>query len=309
MENENQSKPLVSVVVFSYNSSLTIVETLDSIKNQTYQQIELIITDDCSKDGTLEIAENWLIKNKDRFHDALFLKSSQNTGVSANGNRGCYASHGEWIKVIAADDVLLPNCIEDYVNFVHEYPQFGFVFAKEKGIGNDDEYKRWPFKDVHRIFELLNHNEQFVLLCQHNFIPTPTFFFSSKLFSELGGYDESIPFLEDRPLLLKAYRKGCRMGFLNTYTVAYRFSSNSISQPESKSDKRELFKESYSKMTKLSHRYLEEYSIGAKFFSRTSGNRTRVGRMLFYLNVFNPFYYKNRRIIHVFNAVVKSNRN
>ena len=97
--------PLVSVVVMSYNSAATIAETLDSIKAQTYQNLELIVTDDCSPDGkTLEIIQNWLDANGSRFVYADLVTTDKNTGVSGNINRGVAKSHGEWIKSIAGDD-------------------------------------------------------------------------------------------------------------------------------------------------------------------------------------------------------------
>lgn len=55
---------LVSVIVMSYCSADTIVETLDSIKNQTYPRIELIITDDCSPDRTIQVVQDWIAVNK-----------------------------------------------------------------------------------------------------------------------------------------------------------------------------------------------------------------------------------------------------
>ena len=87
--------PLVSVVVITYNSSKYILECLDSIYNQTYQKIELIISDDCSKDNTVEICRDWLAVNDDRFLGTNLVLSEINTGVSANCNRGVHVSHGE----------------------------------------------------------------------------------------------------------------------------------------------------------------------------------------------------------------------
>jgi glycosyltransferase involved in cell wall biosynthesis len=59
--------PLVSIVVYVYNSEAFIIETLESIKAQTYPKLELIITDDLSKDSTLELVEEWIDINKLRF--------------------------------------------------------------------------------------------------------------------------------------------------------------------------------------------------------------------------------------------------
>lgn len=307
MQNiEPSNSILVSVVVVSYNSERTIVETLDSIKVQTYQNIELIISDDGSKDSTLALCKEWISNNSKSFQRVLLQTSGINTGISANGNRGCFECQGEWIKIIAADDILLPSCIRRNVEFVQSNPQYDFIFSKAKGLGNIKAYKRWPFKDVQPLFDSLSHDEQFLLLCQKNFLPTPTAFFRARSFRELGGYDETIPYLEDRPLWLKAYRKFYKFGFLPEYTVAYRFSENSISQKESQSDKRQLFDESGQKLKRLTKRYLQSYSISSWCYCKTS---SLLGKWSLFLNVFNPFFYKNRRIIKLFNLFVESARN
>ena len=96
---ENQC-PLVSVVVITYNSAQYVLETLNSIKEQSYSNIELIISDDCSKDKTVEICRDWLAKNKEKFVRTELITVEKNTGTSANINRGIKASKGKWIKSI-----------------------------------------------------------------------------------------------------------------------------------------------------------------------------------------------------------------
>ena len=93
-----EQQPLVSVVVITYNSSATVVETLESIKNQTYQNIELIVSDDYSNDNTIEITSEWLKKNSSRFEKSLLLRADHNAGTSANCNRGVRATSGLWFN-------------------------------------------------------------------------------------------------------------------------------------------------------------------------------------------------------------------
>ena len=85
---------LVSIVVITYNSSKYVLETLESAKAQTYQNIELIITDDCSTDNTVAVCKEWLEKNEDRFVKAELVTSPCNTGVPANLNRGVKKAQG-----------------------------------------------------------------------------------------------------------------------------------------------------------------------------------------------------------------------
>ena len=71
---------IVSVVVITYNSADYVLETLESIKKQTYKNIELIITDDKSKDNTIEICNKWLDENSKEFIKSRII-------ITANGNR------------------------------------------------------------------------------------------------------------------------------------------------------------------------------------------------------------------------------
>jgi len=117
----NKSRqPLVSVRVLTYNSSEYIVETLNSVYNQSYNNIELVVSDDCSKDNTVGICQEWIDNHKSRFVRVVYLTSPVNTGVCANSKRSMDATTGEWIKGIGGDDLLTHNAIEQFVSFCEE---------------------------------------------------------------------------------------------------------------------------------------------------------------------------------------------
>ncbi len=97
---------LISVVVICYNAETTITETLESVKRQTYPNIELVISDDCSKDSTVDITKEWIERNKERFSNTRLLNSKKNKGVVANCNRGIGAAKGIYIQCVAGDDRL-----------------------------------------------------------------------------------------------------------------------------------------------------------------------------------------------------------
>lgn len=225
MDNE---LPLVSVVVVTYNSSKTIIETLDSIKKQTYKNIELIVSDDCSKDDTVNICKEWIDKNSSRFTSTITITTPQNTGTAGNLNRGFQKAKGIWIKPIAGDDVLIESCIESNVNYVLDNPQTQILLSKVQLIGDKNKIEK--YKNLFNYGALkLKQKELLYLLLTKNFLPASTLFIRKDIFLELGGYDESIPLLEDWPFWIKALYNKKTISFNDEYTVYYRMSESSIS--------------------------------------------------------------------------------
>ena len=111
---------IISIVVISYNAEKLIEETLNSIKSQTYKNIELIITDDCSKDDTFNVAKKWCEENSIRFVNTICVQTIGNKGIPHNINNGIRYAQGKYIKVIAADDLLVDTFIQDMYNFCEE---------------------------------------------------------------------------------------------------------------------------------------------------------------------------------------------
>lgn len=121
---------LVSVAVITYNSSKYVLEALDSVRNQTYSNIELIISDDCSTDNTIELCNRWIDENRSKLSRIELMRAVRNSGVSANCNRAINACKGKWIKLLAADDILMSDCISDCVEYVHKHPDCKILFGR-----------------------------------------------------------------------------------------------------------------------------------------------------------------------------------
>ena len=219
------SVPFVSVAVITYNSSRYVLETLESIKAQTYQNIELIVSDDCSTDTTVQICKEWIEKNKARFVRTQIVTVEKNTGVSANCNRAEDACQGEWVKLIAGDDLLLPNCIQDYVSFILLNNDVVYVFGKIQIFGGEKEQREFFSKNVfdYSFFELSTSQQLERLWKQGNCIPAASAFYNVLKTRDLSlRYDERIPFLEDYPRWINALQKGIHLFFLEKETVKYR---------------------------------------------------------------------------------------
>lgn len=237
----DDNQPLISVPVITYNSSKTVVETLDSIFNQTYTKLELIVSDDCSPDNTVEICRGWIESHKDRFVRVELLTVEKNTGVSANMNRAERACRGEWVKPIAGDDILIFNCIEIYMRFVKEHQGVVYVFAKLVPFGGLESQKNnvKEFYLSHQEFFNWSAEQQYeYLIKKQNCLPAPTAFYHRTTINKLGvKNDERIPYLEDWPKWIALLRKKVNFYFLDEETVMYRLGENSISTSVNVSDK------------------------------------------------------------------------
>ena len=230
--DDSTSQPLVSVPVITYKSSKTVVETLDSIYNQTYPNMELIVSDDCSTDNTVEICRKWIEAHKERFARTELLVVEKNTGVSANMNRAEEACRGEWVKPIAGDDILLPDCIETYMDFVLEYPEAVYVFSRIKRFTEIDgvkQYKDYPLDYV--FFQWETKRQIDFLLKEYNCIPAPTSFYNRHVIKKKNlKNDETIPLIDDWPRWIECLKKGIHFDFIDRCVVLYRCSGFSVSQ-------------------------------------------------------------------------------
>jgi alpha-1,3-rhamnosyltransferase len=229
MNIEKSNEPIVSIIVVTYNSSKYVLETLESTKYQTYKNIELIVSDDCSTDDTVEICRNWVEKNKERFADTKIITAEKNTGIPGNFNRGLRASKGSWIKFIAGDDVLLDYCIVSSLNFATQNDcEFIFsdvIWFNDLNIlidqNNTEKLNRKKFIETDSRFQLRFYSRHPI------FLNSPTWFFSKRIF-ENKYFDESFKILEDQPFVLSYLESGGLISYLNKETVRYRKHNNSV---------------------------------------------------------------------------------
>lgn len=222
----------VSIVVVTYNFEDYVLETLESIKNQSYSEIELIITDDKSSDKTVSIVSEWIDLNRERFSRVIFLKNEINLGVTKNINEGVKIASGEWIKVIAGDDILENKALKNYVSFVNENPNVKIFFGRAQTF--DDVFEKENFRKVlpgkeeeKFFYKSLNSKKKWLL--KGNPIPAPTSFIKRELLEKLFYFDERFKMVEDYPFWFKVLNSGEDIGYLPKVTVFYRKISTSVS--------------------------------------------------------------------------------
>jgi len=220
---------LLSVAVITYNSSKYVLETLESIRTKTYKNIELIVSDDCSTDKTVDICKDWIEKNKDRFVRTELIAVNKNTGITANANRALRLAKGEWIKFIAGDDFLFPQAMESHVKFISqkEHKKSVIVVSSIQLFKDNIKDKRyiWPNFKISN-----NPREQLRRQLIGTYIKASGVFIQRDvMIGKFGEFDEKYPMYEDDPLWVLYLTNGYNFHFNSDILVGYRIHDESVS--------------------------------------------------------------------------------
>ena len=122
--------PLVSILVPSYNQEKFVKDCIESILSQDYQNIELLVCDDCSSDDTFHILQDCCSKLSEKLAKVVIMQNDHNLGLVGNCNKLLQYCQGDFIKIIAGDDMLLPRCISSMVAFLESHLECDLVYSK-----------------------------------------------------------------------------------------------------------------------------------------------------------------------------------
>ena len=179
--------PLVSIITPSYNQASYLEETIQSVLNQTYPSIEYIIMDGGSNDGSLEIIKKYALK-------FAHWVSEKDRGQTDAINKGFALAKGEVLAWLNSDDTLLPNAVEEAVEYLSTHPVTGLVYGEANYI--DEKSKvigRFPAAqtDLARLRRGYVH------------IPQQASFFRKSLWDQVGPLDSELFFAMDYDLWVR----------------------------------------------------------------------------------------------------------
>lgn len=214
---ERMQDGLVSIVVPVYNIRKYITETMDCVRNQTYTNWELLLVEDGSSDDTVDVIEDYLECVGDE--RIRLLKQPANMGAAKARNRGVEEASGRYIAYLDADDLWVPEKLQQELNFLHNtgaaFVFTGYEFADEQGKGTGK---------VVRVPDTLDYKEAL----KNTTIFTSTVMFDlEKISKELLMMPEIKS--EDTALWWKILRSGYTAYGLDENLVIYRRPGKSLS--------------------------------------------------------------------------------
>lgn len=217
--------PLVTVICLCYNHSRFVREAVESVLNQSYPTIQLIIVDDASSDNSGEVIREIVSK-----HPSIeFIPIQKNLGNCKAFNQGLAKANGKYVIDLAADDILLSDRIECGVKVLqHAGREYGVHFSDAEMISEKGEllslhsgrfpHDRIPQGDIYK--ELINRY----------FICPPSLMYTQEVMNYLGGYDETLTY-EDFDFLIRSSRK-FKYVYSSKVLVKKRITENALAKKQ-----------------------------------------------------------------------------
>ncbi len=214
-----QNNALISVIIPAFNSAKYLARTIDSIKNQTYKNIEIIIVDDCSTDNSFEIAKGYAAKN------IFAFKLQHNSGQCAASNFGVQKSSGNFIKLFDADDLLNKQHLEIQYLAIKDNPdyiasgQLSRFFNNNVSNALHEPVENW--RDLTPIDWLLINNGKGLGMMQCGM-----FLFPREILDKSGLWDERLSLINDFEFFPRVLLLASKIRFCENAIVYYRSGMN-----------------------------------------------------------------------------------
>ncbi len=251
---------LISVIIPAYNHEEYIEECIRSIMAQTYQNIELLIIDDGSTDGTFAKMQELKPECEKRFFRVV-METQENQGSCVTLNRLLDKTDGKYIYSLASDDMAKPQAIEVLHQFLSEKPDYVLVVGDDEIINADSERVYWgknreilpEAQAVYKTFgDELHLNEpdnkhldfgNYADLLKGNYLPNG-FLCLRQAIIDAGKYNPNV-FLEDWYMNLQLSKQG-KFKYIPEILFSYRWhETNTISNPAFKAKSLEIFRQIY----------------------------------------------------------------
>lgn len=201
-------KPLVSIITPSFNQGAYIEETINSVLDQGYPNVEYIVVDGGSTDNTLDILR--------KYDQKITWLSEKDNGQADAINKGIRMTEGKIVAWLNSDDVYLPGAIQRVVDCFHQHPNIKMVYGKSHFIDTNGKIVgRYPTEPF-----------DFERLAMFNFICQPSAFFKRDAFDDVGKLNLGLHYVLDYDLWIRIAQK-FKVKYLPEFLSSYRLHETS----------------------------------------------------------------------------------
>ena len=206
------NNPKITVLLSVFNDEKYISEAIESILNQTFEDFELIIIDDCSTDGTIEVINSY----KDS--RIRLIINEKNIDITKSLNKGLKSARGKYIARHDSDDVSTPERLEKQFNFLENNKDYAAVGSYTETIDEDSNLIRLLRCET-------SAEEIYYNLSYRNNLTSSSIMFVKEIIHDIGSYDESSSNSEDHEFWFRISRK-YKIYVIAEYLIKYRIRDN-----------------------------------------------------------------------------------
>lgn len=217
---EKIKEPLVSVAILSYNQKFFLRECIESILNQDYQNIEIIVADDASTDGSQELLTEYSKNNPEKF---VLLLSKVNQGITKNSNLAHFACKGKYISWMGGDDLMLPGKLTKQVLFMEANPNCTILYHNLEVFFSDSIKEPYLFNSEKNIKEG-DYKTMIKFGCFNGACSTMVRADKAPHY----GFDERLPIASDWMHWIDCLANGGEIRYLNEVLGKYRRHSSNV---------------------------------------------------------------------------------
>lgn len=207
----------VSVIIPTYNRADLLRKSIESVQNQTYEEWEIIIVDDCSTDGTEQVVKEF------GDYRIRYIRNEKNLGAGASRNRGGELARYEYIAFQDSDDVWRCGKLEKQMQYMMNHSEYDMVYCSFLKHYSNGGSLVVPNNQIGE-----REGDMYATLLVNNVIGTPTVLIRRNVFLECGGFDTELKAIEDWDLAVRVARNS-QIGFVSEILVDAYETQGSIS--------------------------------------------------------------------------------
>jgi glycosyltransferase involved in cell wall biosynthesis len=222
---DKSSLPLVSIAIITYNHEKFIGEALNSVLGQDYENIEIVVADDGSKDRTPEILRKFERDNPGKLR---LILSERNEGITVNSNKAHFACRGKYVAWLGGDDLMLPGKIRKQVKFLEDHPDYYIVY-------HNLEIFRSETGEILQLFNYRKdkHQGEVELLIKYGTFNGACSTMLRRDKAPLYGFDTELPVASDWFYWIETLRNGGKIGYIDEVLGRYRRHSANVTNKDS----------------------------------------------------------------------------
>jgi len=273
MQNKNKNIKF-SIIIPVYNASGFIKDTLDSVKNQTYKNYEVLVTNDGSTDNTEKVLEEYRSFNPEF---PLYLNTQKNSGVSSARNNSVSRAKGNYVAFLDQDDLWFPEKLEKVAEVLSSNPDIDVLYHEALIVGwrkGNDYFKYGALKEPFYLDLLFNGNK----------ISVSTATVKLEKLKKAGGFSKVYIYSEDYDLWIRLAKEGANFYYLPDFLSKYIWWSGSESNKVENmtNEKLAILEDNYKLI--LEEKKYDKKNINRKYKRAKSVTLFGASRRFYFLN-------------------------